>query len=213
VLVVALGVLAGLLALVDWYAVVRDRRELETWAKPATLAGLTATTVAAGALDASAGRWLVAALLLGLLGDVALLGRSNRRFLLGLIAFLLGHLAYVVCFLVLGVEEGWWMVVGAGVVVVAFLVGREVLPAAVAHGGKGFGAAVATYMCVIGATTVTGWATALPLVAAGTAVFVASDTTLALDRFVAARPHGRIAVMVTYHVGQALIAAGVLLAL
>jgi len=35
-------------------------------------------------------------LVLGAIGDVALLGKSNKAFLAGLVAFLLGHLAYVI---------------------------------------------------------------------------------------------------------------------
>ncbi len=42
------------------------------------------------------GDWIVAGLALGVVGDIALLGDSKRAFLVGLTAFLLGHVAYVV---------------------------------------------------------------------------------------------------------------------
>ena len=51
-----------------------------------------------------------------------------------------------------------------------------------------------------------------PLIAVGATVFAASDSILAVDRFVRPFPWAPVAVMVTYHVGQALIVAGVLAA-
>jgi uncharacterized membrane protein YhhN len=210
---IALGALAAILALTDWYTVAVGRRRIEAWAKPATMLLVTAATLSAGAFDQPAGRWLVAALLLGLVGDVALLGDDASRFVVGLVAFMLGHLAYIVCFIALGVSDGWWMVGGSAVVIVALVAGRGILPGAARTGGRGLASAVATYMAVIGAMTITGWATGAPLVAVGTMTFVASDLTLALARFVPPpRSWGRVVVMVTYHLGQALIAAGVLLA-
>ena len=44
----------------------------------------------------------------------------------------------------------------------------------------------------------------------GATVFVASDTILSVNRFVRPVPHARLALMVTYQVGQALIVVGVL---
>ena len=213
-LISALAVLTAVLAVADWGAVARGRKDVETWCKPATLALLVATVVVAGALGHAAGVWLVAALLLGLVGDVALLDDTvERRFVAGLAAFLVGHLCFVVCFLVLGVGSSWWLVGGAVVVIAAFTIARDVLPAAAEEGGRALGFAVATYMAVIGAMTVTGWATGSVWIAVGSAVFVCSDTILALNKFVAPIARARPAIMVTYHVGQALIATGVLVAL
>jgi len=59
---------------------------------------------------------------------------------------------------------------------------------------------------------VVGWATGLMLVALGATLFVASDTVLALGRFGQERPWTRLAVMVTYHLAQALLVAGLLAA-
>ena len=67
-------------------------------------------------------------------------------------------------------------------------------------------------MAVIGAMLVTAWLTGEPLVAAGATVFVASDAVLSVNRFLRPLPHARLAIMVTYHVGQALIVLGVLAA-
>ena len=68
---------------------------------------------------------------------------------------------------------------------------------------------VALYTVVIGAMVIVAFATGLPVIAVGATVFAASDSILAVDRFVRPRPWAPIAVMMTYHVGQALIVAGV----
>lgn len=212
-LIAVLAVLTALVAVADWAVVVRDRRDLETWLKPATLALLTVTAIAAGALDHTAGVWLVVALVLGMLGDIALLDETvEARFTAGLAAFLVGHLAYVACFVALGLTLGWWLAGGVVVMVVALAVGNGVLPGALRDGGWGLAVPVAVYMGVIGAMTITAWLTEDWWIAVGASVFVCSDSVLAINKFVRPLSWGRPVVMVTYHVGQALIATGVLLA-
>lgn len=77
-------------------------------------------------------------------------------------------------------------------------------------------AALAVYSLVIATMLVLGWLTGSVWIAAGALVFVVSDTLIGLNL----AEHGNetprlanVAVMVTYHVGQALITAGVLLAM
>jgi uncharacterized membrane protein YhhN len=55
-----------------------------------------------GAADSSYGSWLLAGLLLCMLGDLLLMPQDERCFLAGLVAFLCGHLLYGVAFLQLG---------------------------------------------------------------------------------------------------------------
>ena len=202
--------LVGVLALTDWYAVGTGRRGVERWAKPATMVALVAAALAMGAPGSGAGRWVLVALALGGVGDVLLLGESEGRFLGGLAAFLAGHLAYVAAFVVLGLGRPAWGLVGVGVLAVALVAGRRILPAAAGSGGAALAAPVAAYMAVIGIMVVTAWATGRVLGGVGAAVFVASDTTLAVDRFVEPRSWGPVVVMVTYHLGQALVVLGVL---
>jgi len=45
----------------------------------------------------------------------------------------------------------------------------------------------------------------------GALLFFISDTVLALNKFVAPIPNGRVIVMITYHLGQILIAMGAML--
>ena len=95
----------------------------------------------------------------------------------------------------------------------AAVVTRRVVPATHALAGITLSAPVAVYTLVIGAMAITAWFTGEPLIALGATIFVASDATLSVTRFVRPWRHGHLAVMITYHVGQALIVLGVLLAL
>ncbi|MFZ2015012.1 MAG: lysoplasmalogenase [Nocardioides sp.] len=204
--------LPALLALVDWYAVWRGDHRTETWAKPAVLVALIVTALALGATDSSAGRWLLVALAFGLAGDVLLLEKSDRRFQLGLAAFLVGHLAFVVAFTRLGLEPPGWAWLAWVVLLVCLLFTRQVAPATYVRSGWALAAPVALYTVVIGAMVIVAFDTGEPLIAIGATVFATSDSVLAVDRFVSPKPWAPVAVMVTYHVGQALIIAGVLAA-
>ena len=89
----ALLTLTGAVAAIDWWAVATERRPWERIAKPATLGLLVCAAAAGGAFGDATGRLLLAALVLGLIGDVFLLGDGNSAFRAGLAAFLVGHLA------------------------------------------------------------------------------------------------------------------------
>ena len=204
--------LPALAALVDWYAVARDDRRLETAAKPAVLVLLIVAAVVLGAADSPEGRWLLVALFFGLLGDIALLSESVPRFLAGVGVFLLGHLAFVVCFLVLGLSARWWSVLGLVALAAALGTTRRVPGQVHVAVGARVSVPVGVYMVVIAAMLVCAWLTGELLVAVGASVFVASDSILSVNRFVRPLPQARLAIMVTYHVGQALIVAGVLAA-
>lgn len=213
-MVVAFGVVTAGIALSNWYAVATGRRRLEWWSKLLTMVGLIAVSLAAGAGSSATGWWLLAALLFGLLGDLALLGHTEGRFVAGVAAFLVGHLAYLVCFANLGLPAPGWSWLGLLVLAVVAFGSREVVPTAYRLSGVKLAVPIAVYSLVIGAMLVVAWLTGLALVAAGATVFVVSDTIIAvtLAKTDFGRPAGRaqLAVMVTYHLGQALIAAGVL---
>ena len=205
-------IVPAVLAVVDWYAVARQDRRTETWAKPATLVALVVTALVLGATDTTAGLWLLVALVLGLAGDVFLLGDSDTRFQLGLGAFLLGHLAFLVSFTRLGLDPASWAWVAWVVLLVCLLATRQVAPATYMRAGWPLAGPVALYTVVIGAMVIVAFDTGEPLIAVGATVFAASDSILAVNRFVRPVAWAPVAVMVTYHVGQALIVAGVLAA-
>jgi len=204
--------LPAALALVDWYAVARDDRRTETWAQPAVLVALIVTAVVLGATDSSAGIWLLVALAFGLGGDVFLLGTSDTRFRLGLASFLVGHLAFVASFIQLGLDPQGWNYLSFLVLGGCLLATRQVAASTYLRGGLALAAPVAVYTVVIGAMVIYAFTTGVPLIAVGATIFAVSDTVLARDRFVRPWDGARLLVMVTYHVGQALIVAGVLAA-
>jgi uncharacterized membrane protein YhhN len=199
-------------ALTDWYAVWRADRRTEVWSKPATLVALIVTALVLGATDTSAGWWLLVALVFGLAGDVFLLERSETRFRLGLAAFLVGHLAFVLCFVRLGLDPQGWNYVSLLVLGACLVATRQVAASTYLRGGLGLAAPVGLYTVVIGAMVIYAFTTGVTLIAVGATVFAVSDTVLARDRFVRPWERAQLLVMVTYHVGQALIVIGVLAA-
>jgi uncharacterized membrane protein YhhN len=204
--------LPAVCALVDWYAVWRGDRRTEQWAKPATLIALIVATLVLGATDTAAGRWLLVALAFGLAGDVALLEKSDSRFRLGLAAFLVGHVAFVLCFIQVGLDPRGWNYLSFLVLGACLLATRQVAASTYLRGGLALAAPVALYTVVIGAMVIYAFTTGEPLIAVGATVFAVSDTVLARDRFVRPWERAQLLVMVTYHVGQALIVLGVLAA-
>lgn len=210
--------LFAVLAVADWTVVGVGARRAERWLKPAAMLALILVALAGGAASGgtvsgaagsdAAGKVLLVALVCGLAGDVLLLGDAPARFLGGLGAFLAGHLAYLVTFLLLGLVTPWfWDVLP---VVVAFLVGPRIIRSSAASGGRPLAVAVTAYLVVITVMTAAAMDLGRPLVAVGALSFLASDALLGWDRFVARLGWSRPVVMATYHVGQLLIVLGVL---
>jgi len=181
-------------ALVDWFAVARGRRYLEYLAKPATL-GLLLLYAAAGP-DAS--RYLLAALVLSLLGDVYLM-LPEELFPAGLAAFLLAHVAYIADFDAAPLARaGWFLVVAGASVPLARRIIRSVREVPLRVG-------VGLYMAVISLMVASAIASGEITAAVGALLFFVSDALIALDRFVAPIAGARLAIIVTYHLGQLLL--------
>lgn len=202
---------AAVFALVNWYGCARRRPGIAGAAKPLTLVALITAAWTMGAPDSTAGIWLLAALVLSLVGDGSLMSEAPPAFLIGLSAFLLAHVAYVVAFVLVGLARPLLGLVGVAVLaVMALVVGRHVVPGAHAGGGLGMVVAVVAYMVAIGAMAVTGWATGDVLLGLGGTVFVVSDSVLAWNRFVRPLPQQALIVMITYHAAQFLLVLGLL---
>ena len=185
-----------------WYAVAAGSPRLEYVAKPAVMVALIGVALALTPTAPGIVPWFVAALALSLVGDVALM-LPRERFVGGLVAFLLAHLAYIVG-LVLQAQGVGGVLLGLLVVgAVLSTVGRRIFEA-VRRGHPDLLGPVAAYMVVISAMVVAAFATGQPLAMAGAALFYASDAMLAWNRFVAQRVP-RPAVLAAYHVGQALL--------
>jgi len=189
-------------AVVDWIAVARTDRRLEHIAKPAALAALV---VAAVVIDPSAAAtdrrwWFVVALVFSLAGDVALMLDSDR-FVIGLGAFLVAHLAYIGGFWVDPPTAGAVLVAVVATAVVMTPLARRIVTA-VAAGEPALRAPVAAYIGVISLMVVSALASGNLLAAVGAVTFAASDTLIAWNRFVRPFRGAGVAVMVTYHLAQ-----------
>ena len=199
-------------AALDWVAVHLGSKRLEYLAKPGCMLALVAAAVAVDPADAAARAALVVALVFSTLGDVFLMlpGRQPgtpgpNLFVAGLGSFLLGHLAFVVGFLLEGVDGAG---LAAGVLPVAVLVavvGRRVVAAARASDEPELATPVTAYVAVISAMVLFAFGTTDPRAAAGAVVFAASDSLIAWERFIQPRPWGPLAIIVTYHLAQALL--------
>jgi uncharacterized membrane protein YhhN len=200
---------AAVVAVLDWWAVHTERSTVERLAKPATMLLLVSVAASWGEVAGDVRAWLVVGAILGLGGDVALLGTGETAFLAGLSSFAAGHLAYAVAASSLGLDPLWML---PGVVAMAVLLGYRFVTRIVAGarraGGDVLAGAVAFYAVVISAMVVAAWGTGLVVAGFGATLFAVSDWVLGHRRFSGPLPGGRLAVMVPYHVGQALLIVG-----
>jgi uncharacterized membrane protein YhhN len=196
-------VAAGVAAAVDWAAVGFKSKPWEYVGKPLALACLI---VVAATLDPAIPDrrvWFLVALGLSLLGDFFLM-LPKDLFVFGLASFLGAHIAYIIGFSVDPAGAGATLVAGAIVVVILGIVGSQILRG-VAATDRAMGPPVVLYMIAIAAMATRALATGDGLAVAGASLFVASDSLIAWNRFVAPRPWMPLAIIVTYHVGQALL--------
>lgn len=193
--------LALVVASGDWLAVVRERKSLEYVCKPLTMAVLIAATLALDVDDAAVRSWFVVALVLCLIGDVFLM-LPQDLFVFGLASFLLGHIGYIVGMQVDGVD---WGRLGIGILLVLIamaVIGTRILRAVRAGPEPELTGPVIAYMTVISAMVASALGTGHIAAVAGATSFYASDALIAWNRFVAETRHGRLAIIVTYHLAQ-----------
>lgn len=188
--------------LIDWIAVLRDWGRVEEVAKPLVMLLLLVVTLES--LDGAQRTAVAAAVVFGLLGDVALLNRIDA-FIAGLGAFLVGHLLYVAGFAIEGLKPAPTAIGVVAAVVLVGALGRPII-AAVRH--TPLHIPVAVYVVVIAAMVATSIGTTRWVAAAGGVMFALSDALLGNDRFVTPRTDRRIVVMVLYHLGQFAIVGG-----
>lgn len=156
---------------------------------------------------------ILVGLAFGAIGDVALLGASSRAFLAGLGAFLVGHLAYVVAIAYVLAPARW--VGGAGpLAVLPILVGLGTVALLWPRLGA-MKLPVVAYLIAIVAMAIGAFAVwrthALGAaegteLAAGAALFFASDVSVARNRFVGDSITNKAWGLPAYFAGQLLIA-------
>jgi uncharacterized membrane protein YhhN len=188
-------------AVLDWIAVDRGAKPLEYLCKPLALGLLLAAALALDPADLAVRGWFSLALVLCLLGDVLLM-LPQDLFVPGLVSFLFGHVAYIVGMHLDGVDAPR-AAVGVVLVLVAIAtLGRHILRAVGRSDEPELRLPVLAYMSVISLMVVSAIGTGDALAIIGAALFYASDSLIAWNRFVRASRRGQVAVIVTYHLAQ-----------
>ena len=136
------------------------------------------------------------------MGDVFLM-LPRDRFVAGLAAFLVGHLAYIAGFHAAGVPvgtTGLWLAVLLVPLALALL---PIIQGARRAGHQKLAGPIIVYSLVISAMVASALAGPSRLAAVGALLFIASDGLIGFRRFVGNRRWMGLAVIVTYHLGQA----------
>ena len=192
--------LAGVTAVGNWVAVGRELRWLELTCKPATTTLLLAVAVALDPDDATRRLWFVGALGASLAGDVLLMLRGDR-FLAGVAAFAIAHVAYTAGLLTAPTSLPG-LAVGVGLAaVLGALIGGRVLARAVAS-SRELALPLSAYLAAASATVVVAGASGLVTALVGAVLFYLSDALIGWHRFVAHLPWAPVTIMVTYHLAQ-----------
>ena len=157
---------------------------------------------------------ILAGLILCLAGDVLLALPGRKAFRLGLVAFLLGHLGYVLAFVRVSTPRG--VIFWSGVV------GVLIISAFVFHWLEPFlgrmRRAVLAYVAVISLMLITALAVAVnpglqaagrTLILTGAGLFYVSDLFVARNRFVSAQFSNRLYGLPLYYAGQFMLAFSV----
>ena len=195
-------------AMVNWRAVATANRRVEVAAKPLTLAILIVVALLIDPTSGSPRTLIVVGLTLSLIGDVFLLADSPKTFLGGLVTFLAGHIAYIAAFVAVGISIQrsiiGAVVVGLGVVTVGIRIVKGMQSTEPA-----MTIPVVAYMAVISMMVIAAFGSGLWIGAGGAVLFYLSDAAIAWTRFVRDERHGRLFVMVTYHLAQLLIVVSI----
>ncbi len=202
-----------------WISIEKKWKALEYLAKPAFLLSLLAYI---GLSVGFGGRmiWFTIGAFFCLAGDLLLL-LWRERFIFGLLAFLVGHIFYVIGFNDLEPFLNLW-----GVFLIVILAAyvawfdRQLVVSLQAKGKKSLLIAALLYSVVISLMvysalmtwTRPGWPVIASLfVSLGALLFYACDSILAYDRFIAPISHGHLKYLVVYHLGQIGILFGAIL--
>ena len=185
----------------DWVAVHEEQKLLEYVCKPLTLALLIGCALTLDPADEAVRAWFVAALALCLIGDVFLM-LPQDVFVPGLASFLLGHVAYIVGMHVDGVDGARFMVGIVTVMLLLAVLGTRILRGVRAGPEPALAGPVVAYMFVISAMVASAIGVGHAAGVVGAGLFYASDALIAWNRFVGETRHGRVAIMVTYHLAQ-----------
>jgi uncharacterized membrane protein YhhN len=183
--------------MVAWLVKVHDRPAAFV-AKPLASAGFVLIALSEGAVGSAYGRIILAGLVLGALGDVALM--FDRWFLAGLVLFAAGHVAYIFAFLTNGpitmstAAVGGALGLGSAIWLLPRVESAMRVP-------------VAVYIVVISVMVAVGIGPDQPaFVRIGAPLFAVSDLLVARERFIVSDARNRLWGLPMYYAAQVLIA-------
>ena len=171
--------------------------------------GFILLCVQAGGINSAYGLVILAGLILSWWGDLFLISKSAPIFMIGLVAFLLAHVAYCIAFVLHGIALspalyalGVMLLIGAPVVYWLYpYLGKMRVPVLSYMG-------VITLMVVLAAAT--AFVTSHYVILAGAFLFYGSDIFVARDRFVSEHRSNAKMGLPMYYLGQILLAFSVI---
>jgi uncharacterized membrane protein YhhN len=201
----------------EWYVISTGRYRWRLVTKPAPMISLILWFTSAGHWQGGL-VWFGLALVFSLLGDIFLLF-PFRLFLPGLIAFSLAHICHII-----GLNQTSLILGASAVLIILGITGIAVIDLRPVFQGvrskqssRRLFPPVLFYAIIISLMLVSAWLTlvrpawmggAMILVLAGASLFYVSDSLLAREKFIHPVRSGGLIVMVTYLIGQLLIASG-----
>jgi uncharacterized membrane protein YhhN len=212
-------VFALMIAPIDWFAVNRKWKKLEYIAKPMVIVILITWLLINGGYQGPTIFFLIG-LGLSLAGDIFLM-LPDEKFIAGLVSFLFAHLAYIRGFSISGLHFSIGLL---AVIVIVGLIGivvvRQLLKGLTAHHQEKLRFPIIIYAIVISIMLISALSTVISpspgwdfypaiIVSTGAILFFFSDSNLAWNRFVNLVPHGKLMVIISYHLAQIAITLGV----
>ena len=205
---IALVTLTGLACMALVYFQRMGWPQLAVAAKLAASLGYLATAISAGCLRQRVGQIVFAGLVLSFIGDLLLIGLSQRNFLLGLMSFLLAHIAYVTAFVTAGLDRKWVLRAAVPIIAIAALVLLWISP----HVAPYLATPVYVYTAVISLMVIAAFgargAGASRLIVAGALMFFVSDLSVAAQRIIELDFPTIIWGLPLYYAGQLCLALG-----
>lgn len=216
----------GTFAVIDWYAVWKKNRNIEAFAKPFAMILLIIWALITGFVNDGFEfqmLFIILGLVLCLAGDIFLFLPPEKYFIYGLLAFLAGHISYILGF-------GWFeniennfipiLFLAVVIIIVSWQVMIRIIQAIRKQAKNMLIIPIIIYAIVISIMLFfaglrffdTGWTTVGAfLVSLGALFFYVSDVLNAWERFVQKFQHDRLIIMMLYHLGQYGIAIGAIL--
>ncbi len=168
--------------------------------------GFIAVALSVGGMSNTYGRLVLLALAFSWIGDLLLTYASRPAFLSGLVAFLLGHVAFSFAFGVLGVDARFAGAAAVVLAIAAAIVWRWLRPFVGDMAGP-----VVAYIVVISVMVVMAAGAygsgATALVPIGAALFFLSDIAVARNQFVSSGVANRVVGLPLYYLAQILLAS------